>query len=142
MGFWGFGAGTVRTKSEVQQIRDVGGTLVVSPHTDVDLIEYTRELSLVSIPGFYTATEAMNALSAGASYLKFFPADLTIYRSLKAILPQNAKVIAVGGIQPESIPSWSGVSGFGIGSALFRPTDTLKDIYTKANRLTQLVRGE
>ena len=83
----------------------------------------------------------MTALRAGANYLKFFPADQQIYRSLRAILPAHAKVVAVGGIQPETLSSWTHIVGFGVGSALFRPEDSLDAIRTKASIFVDAVRG-
>ena len=136
-----FGAGTVTTADQVDRIKDVGGTLVVSPHTDRTLIERSLKNGLEPIPGFYTATEAMNAINFGAQYLKFFPANLQIFHALKAILPNRAKVIAVGGIKTETLSEWTQIVGFGVGSALFRPEDSLDEIYKKASRFVHAVRG-
>ena len=136
-----FGAGTVLHSEQVDRLQEVGGTLVVSPHTDCTLIEHSLSKGLIPIPGFYTASEAMTALRAGARYLKFFPADQQIYRSLRAILPARAKVVAVGGIQPDTLSSWSHIVGFGVGSALFRPGDSLDSIRTKADIFVNAVRS-
>lgn len=136
-----FGAGTVLSAEQVDRLKDVGGTLVVSPHTDCSLIEHSLSKGLVPVPGFYTASEAMTALRAGANYLKFFPADLQIYRSLRAILPKQAKVVAVGGVRAETLSQWSHVVGFGVGSALFHPNDSLDDIHQKASTFVSAARS-
>ena len=136
-----FGAGTVLSTDQVDRIKDAGGTLVVSPHTDRAIIERSLSKGLIPVPGFYTASEAMTALNSGASYLKFFPADQKIFRALCAILPTRANVIAVGGIQPETLSTWSHIAGFGVGSALFRPDDSLEVIHHKATRFVAAVRG-
>ena len=125
----------------MDRLKDVGGTLVVSPHTDSSLIEHTLSKGLIPVPGFYTASEAMTALRAGAKYLKFFPADQQIFRSVRAILPEQAKVVAVGGIQIDTLSSWSHVVGFGVGSALFRPNDSLDEIHEKASRFVAAARS-
>ena len=136
-----FGAGTVLHIEQVDRLKDAGGTLVVSPHTDSALIEHSLSKNLVPIPGFYTASEAMAALKSGANYLKFFPADQKIYHALRAILPTHAKVVAVGGIQTNTLSTWSHIVGFGVGSALFRPSDSLEEIHQKASHFVDAVRG-
>ena len=69
------GAGTVLRAEEVAAVRDAGGTLIISPNTDVRVIAAAVERGLVAVPGFLTPSEALNALDAGASALKLFPAE-------------------------------------------------------------------
>ena len=65
------GAGTVLTPEEVTQVAAHQGKFIISPNTDVSVIRRTKELGLVSVPGFLTATEAFTAMAAGADYLKW-----------------------------------------------------------------------
>ena len=81
---------------------------------------------LLSLPGFFTPSEAFAALDAGADALKLFPAEIAGPKGLKAIravLPAATRVYAVGGVDPDSMAQWrtAGASGFGIGSAVFKP---------------------
>lgn len=120
------GAGTVLSVAEVAQVADAGGQLCVSPNVNVDVITATKARGLLSLPGFFTPSEAFLALSSGADAIKLFPAELVGAKGLqamKAVLPQHARVYAVGGVAPENIADWqrAGASGFGIGSALFKP---------------------
>ena len=120
------GAGTVLSVAEVAQVADAGGQLCVSPNVNVDVITATKARGLLSLPGFFTPSEAFLALSSGADAIKLFPAELVGAKGLqamKAVLPQHARVYAVGGVAPENIQDWqrAGASGFGIGSALFKP---------------------
>ena len=70
------GAGTVLTTQDVYKVRDAGGTLIVSPNCDVDVIRASKSAGMASWPGVMTPTECFAALKAGADGLKFFPASL------------------------------------------------------------------
>ena len=100
------GAGTVLTPEQVAAVADAGGQVVVSPNTDPAVIRATKAAGLLSLPGFFTATEAFAALAAGADGLKLFPADAAgpaVVKALKAVLPAASDVFAVGGIEPSSL---------------------------------------
>ncbi|PZN95258.1 MAG: 2-dehydro-3-deoxy-6-phosphogalactonate aldolase, partial [Alphaproteobacteria bacterium] len=100
--------------------------LVISPNTDPTVISAAKALGLLSIPGFFTPSEAFAALNAGADALKLFPAEVSGPQGLKAVravLPADTRIYAVGGVAPDTIATWrkAGASGLGIGSALFTP---------------------
>ena len=67
-------AGTVRNSSDAAQARRAGAQLIVSPHTDVTVIEYANENDLLAIAGAGTATEIIRAWEAGCDIVKVFPA--------------------------------------------------------------------
>lgn len=120
------GAGTVLNVQAARGVADVGGQLIISPNTNTDVIRETKALGLLSLPGFFTPSEAFAALDAGADALKLFPAEIAGPKGLKAIravLPAATRVYAVGGVDPDSMAQWrtAGASGFGIGSAVFKP---------------------
>ncbi len=120
------GAGTVLSVEDVAQVADAGGQLCISPNVNVDVIKAAKARGLISMPGFFTPSEAFAALSAGADALKLFPAEISGAKGLKAIkavLPKDLRVYAVGGVAPDNIGEWqrAGASGFGIGSSLFKP---------------------
>ena len=58
------------------------------------------------------------------------------------MLPVDARLLAVGGIEPGNMGSyWSaGVAGFGIGSALFRPGKPIEEIAANARRFVGAIR--
>lgn len=119
------GAGTVLTTDNVGRVADAGGTLIVSPNTDAAVIAETARRGLVSLPGYFTASEAFVALAAGATGLKLFPADGTTPGCLKAqraVLPRAIRMLAVGGITPDNMAEWraAGADGFGLGSNLYK----------------------
>ncbi len=131
------GAGTVLTSDEVTGVRRVGGQLIVSPNCDRDVIEAACDEGLQSWPGVMTPTECLNALRWGATGLKMFPASLVGPEGLKAmraVLPSDAPVFAVGGAGPENFAEWlvAGANGFGIGSYLYSPGMSVKEIATRA----------
>ncbi|MFN3837084.1 MAG: 2-dehydro-3-deoxy-6-phosphogalactonate aldolase [Brevundimonas sp.] len=120
------GAGTVLNVQAARKVADVGGQLIISPNTNTDVIRETKALGLLSLPGFFTPSEAFAAMDAGADALKLFPAEVAGPKGLKAVravLPAATRVYAVGGVDPDSMAQWrtAGASGFGIGSAVFKP---------------------
>ena len=68
------GAGTVTTPSLVEMAKEAGAEYIVSPDLRPAVIERTRELGMVSLPGALTPTEINNAYDAGADFVKVFPA--------------------------------------------------------------------
>lgn len=131
------GAGTVLTPDQVAQVADVGGRLIVSPNSDSRVISAACEAGLVSAPGFFTATEAMTALAAGAHALKLFPAEAAgphVVKALRAVLPRDIPLLAVGGIDPGRMADYftAGADGFGLGGALYRPGQTAEMVYFNA----------
>lgn len=127
------GAGTVLTAQTVLDVASVGGKLIVSPDTNVEVIEATKAAGLASYPGVLTPTECFTALRHGADGLKFFPGSLVGpdgLRALSAVLPKGTKTYAVGGAGPDSFAKWleAGVTGFGIGSGLYKVGFSAKDV--------------
>ena len=120
------GAGTVLSCSQVADVAAAGRRLAVSPNTDTAVIAATVETGLASVPGFLTPSEAFAAHAAGATALKYFPAEASsphILKALKTVLPSGVPVIVTGGITPDKMAPWSaaGATGFGLGGALYRP---------------------
>jgi 2-dehydro-3-deoxyphosphogalactonate aldolase len=133
------GAGTVMTTAQVQQLADIGADLMVTPHTDPTLIAAAQGAGLVSLPGFYTASEAFAALAAGATALKLFPAEQAGpagVKALRAVLPASARVLPVGGVSPDNMAAWhaAGAAGFGLGSALYSQGTTIDELGLRARR--------
>jgi 2-dehydro-3-deoxyphosphogalactonate aldolase len=119
------GAGTVLTPEDVERVRDVGGRIIVSPNTNRAVIEAAVAAGLVSSPGFFTPSESLEAIEAGAHALKLFPAECTtpaLVRAQRAVFPRDVPIIVVGGVQPADMRSWldAGAAGFGLGSGLYK----------------------
>lgn len=140
------GAGTVLTVAAVREVQAAGGQIIVSPNNDPAVIRETAAAGMISMPGYFTPTEAFAALAAGAHALKLFPAEganPASVRALQSVLPIDTPVMAVGGITAENIPSWrmAGAAGFGIGGALYRAGKTLDAISADAARFVAASRA-
>ena len=99
--------------------------MIVSPNMNVDVISQTIKRGALSYPGVFTPTEAFAAIDAGAHALKFFPASLHGpggIKAIKAVLPPDMPVLAVGGVSVPTIGEWlaAGSDGFGIGSNIYK----------------------
>jgi 2-dehydro-3-deoxyphosphogalactonate aldolase len=134
------GAGTVLSEKDVADVAQAGGKLIVSPNCDAEVIGATKAAGLKSFPGVFTATECFTALKAGADGLKIFPASImgpAGVAALKAVLPPAVPVYAVGGAGPDNFGQWraAGANGFGIGTALYTPGLTAKEVGEKARKL-------
>lgn len=118
------GAGTVLSGDLVKIAHQAGAEFIISPDTNQEVIEKTRELDLVSIPGALTPTEMVQAHSYGADFVKLFPAgDLPISYVTSLLAPlSHIPLLAVGGVTLQNIPLYlkAGVSGFGIGGGLVK----------------------
>ncbi|MCL4108383.1 UNVERIFIED_CONTAM: hypothetical protein GTU68_065411 [Idotea baltica] len=119
------GAGTVIKIEDVAWVKDVGGSFIVSPNCDQAIIEKTKDLEMGSYPGVYSPTECFAALKWGADALKLFPASLigtSGVTAIRAVLPKEIQMFAVGGVDPSNIEQWkkAGINGFGIGSAIYQ----------------------
>jgi 2-dehydro-3-deoxyphosphogalactonate aldolase len=120
------GAGTVLTVEQVHEVHAAGGRLIVAPNFNPAVVRAAVDLGLACLPGVATASEAFAALDAGATGLKLFPAEMippSAVKALRAVLPDTALVLPVGGITTANLPAYraAGANGFGIGSALYRP---------------------
>jgi len=141
------GAGTVLRPGEVDTLHKVGGRICISPDANPKVIERAKALDLVSLPAFATPTEAFQAVEAGADGLKLFPAGVMGpegLKAMKAVLPKDCPVVPVGGISPDTIAQYLkvGAAGFGIGSELYRPGDTVETVAKNAVRFKEAIRGD
>lgn len=139
------GAGTVTSVDQVDKLAELGAKLVVSPHTNPNLIEAALGHEMMVLPGVATATEAFTAIAAGATKLKLFPAgDLggAYVKSLCEVIPKTIQVLAVGHLTQENLSQFwqSGARGFGIGSGIYKPGDSPKDVSEKAKGYVEIVR--
>lgn len=120
------GAGTVLTAEDVDRVKACGGNLIVSPNIDRAVIARALDQGMRVMPGVMTPTEALAAIAAGARDLKFFPASLLGpdgIKAIRAVLPDDVRIYAVGGVGAENFAAYAaaGVFGFGLGSSLFKP---------------------
>jgi 2-dehydro-3-deoxyphosphogluconate aldolase/(4S)-4-hydroxy-2-oxoglutarate aldolase len=99
-----------------------GAEFIVSPTTNVDVIEICRRYDKLVLPGALTPTEVITAWQAGADVVKIFPSDLTGPSYLKALrgpLPQ-VRMMPTGGVNLETAADFikAGACALGIGGSL------------------------
>lgn len=140
------GAGTVLTPEDVRNVQAAGGELIVSPNFNPAMVREAARLGMVCLPGVMTASEAFGALEAGATGLKIFPAEMitpAVVKALRAVLPMQIPVMPVGGVTPGNMGAYlaAGASGFGIGSALYKPGTTAAQVAENAKNFIAAYTG-
>ena len=133
------GAGTVLKVEQVDLLAEAGAKLIVTPNTAPAVIRRAVDKGMLVCAGCATASEAFSALDAGAQWLKIFPSSAfgpDYIRALKAVLPPEVPVLAVGGVTPENLHSWrqAGCAGAGLGSDLYRAGQPLARTRQQAQR--------
>jgi 2-dehydro-3-deoxyphosphogalactonate aldolase len=131
------GAGTVLSRSDVEQVAQEGGRFVVSPDTNPAVIGATVEFGMTSYPGVFSPTDAFSAIRSGATGLKFFPAEVLGpkgIKAMKAVLPPAIPLYAVGGANPDNFGEYfaAGCAGFGLGTYIYKPGMSSDDVAGRA----------
>ncbi|WP_447940761.1 2-dehydro-3-deoxy-6-phosphogalactonate aldolase [Pseudoxanthomonas mexicana] len=135
------GAGTVLTTADADALRAAGGRLMVTPNTLPPVIRHAVERGLQVAAGVATASEAFDALDAGAQMLKLFPASVygpAMVRALRSVLPP-VPLFAVGGVTPDTLSGYlsAGCQGAGIGGELYKPGQPVERTREHARRFRQ-----
>lgn len=114
------GAGTVLDAETANAAIHAGATLLVSPNFNPAMIELANRYQAVTISGAMTPTEILNTVTAGADFVKLFPAGFLgpdYVKTVKAPLPQAA-IIPTGGVAPDTVKKWfdAGCAAVGVGN--------------------------
>ncbi|MBN9334581.1 2-dehydro-3-deoxy-6-phosphogalactonate aldolase [Devosia sp.] len=131
------GAGTVLTEENVRAVAAAGGRFIVSPDTNEAVIAETVKLGLKSYPGVFSPSDAFKAIRTGATGLKFFPAEVLGskgIKAMKAVLPPDLPLYAVGGANPDNFDEFFavGCSGFGLGTYIYKPGMSVSEVAERA----------
>jgi 2-dehydro-3-deoxyphosphogluconate aldolase / (4S)-4-hydroxy-2-oxoglutarate aldolase len=118
------GAGTLLTVESLSAAIEAGADFGVSPLHNFALVEAAVEAGLPFIPGALTPTEMRSAWSAGATFVKLFPASAVgpqFVRELRGPLPE-IELIPTGGIDAGNAAAYldAGAVAVGVGGALVR----------------------
>jgi 2-dehydro-3-deoxyphosphogalactonate aldolase len=140
------GVGTVLSVDKVHAAASAGARIVVAPNTRPEVIRCALKFGMTPLPGFGTASEAFEAYDAGARYLKLFPGSTYgpgHLKALKAVLPADATVLAVGGANASNLGEWwaAGARGFGLGSELYVAGQSAAATLEKAKAIMKAVRA-
>ena len=131
------GAGTVLTIEDVDRLDGAGGKLLVTPNVEPAIISRARDKGMVTMPGVFTATEALSAARAGATGLKFFPAGVlgaSGITAIRAVLPPELVIAAVGGVSDKNFADYTkaGILAFGLGTSLYKAGMTAAEVAERA----------
>jgi 2-dehydro-3-deoxyphosphogluconate aldolase/(4S)-4-hydroxy-2-oxoglutarate aldolase len=136
------GAGTVLTLDDAKRAVDAGAGLLVSPHTDVDLIGWAADQRVPSLPGAMTPSEVYAAWDAGATAIKLFPAGSLGPQYLRELRGPfgDIPVIPTGGVTADTAAAWmgAGAAALGVGSWL---TGVPAHVASRAAALRHAVHG-
>ena len=145
------GAGTVLKDRQVELTEHAGGSFIISPNMDREVIRKTKALGMFSIPAAMTVSEIVEADRAGADYIKVFPADAiggaAFFRAVRAPLP-GIRLLAVSGVTPENAGEYlrAGAYGFGIGSGIVNAAlckaENYRQIEENARRFSDACAGK
>lgn len=140
------GAGTVMTVKTVDDLAQLGASLVVAPNCDDRIIARADALGMLALPGVMTPTEMFAAIESGAAGLKIFPAELftpAAVKAVRAVLPPELPVFVVGGVNAGNMADYlmAGATGFGLGSALFKPGKPVEDVAADAREIVAAFRA-
>ncbi|HEX6732023.1 MAG TPA: bifunctional 4-hydroxy-2-oxoglutarate aldolase/2-dehydro-3-deoxy-phosphogluconate aldolase [Pyrinomonadaceae bacterium] len=117
------GAGTVLDPETARACIQAGARFIVSPSLNLETIALCRKEGVTVMPGALTPTEVVNAWTAGADFVKVFPAGAvggpSYLKSLKAPLPQ-IQLVPTGGVSLKTAGDFikAGASALGVGSDL------------------------
>jgi 2-dehydro-3-deoxyphosphogluconate aldolase/(4S)-4-hydroxy-2-oxoglutarate aldolase len=117
------GAGTVLDPETARICILAGAQFIVSPALNLETIACCRRYSVAVLPGALTPTEVVQAWTAGADFVKVFPAGAlggaSYLKALKAPLPQ-IELVPTGGVSLKTAADFikAGASALGVGADL------------------------
>jgi 2-dehydro-3-deoxyphosphogluconate aldolase/(4S)-4-hydroxy-2-oxoglutarate aldolase len=121
------GAGTVLSKKQAEAAITAGARFVVSPSSELDLINICHEADVACYPGAATPTEIYAAARAGADLVKIFPADClggpNFIRQMAGPFPEIRFMVS-GGVSLTNVKEYvhAGATGICLGSAFLANT--------------------
>ena len=112
------GVGTVLDAPTARDAIRAGAQFVVSPVFVPSIVEATKSLGMVSIPGTYTPTEIITAWNAGADVVKLYPASHhgpAYVKELLVVMP-FLKINPSGGIDAKNTGDYIRAGGVFVGA--------------------------
>jgi len=142
------GAGTVLTPEMAEDAIQAGAQFIVSPCTNLEVIDKAKSLGAPVFPGALPPTEVVTAWQAEADMVKIFPANVmgpTYLKDLRGPLPE-VKFIPTGGVTLDTAKAYleNGASALGVGSDLINKQlmdeGNFTEIKERAQRFMQIVK--
>ncbi|MCH8029155.1 MAG: bifunctional 4-hydroxy-2-oxoglutarate aldolase/2-dehydro-3-deoxy-phosphogluconate aldolase [Candidatus Dadabacteria bacterium] len=118
------GAGTVLNVDLAKIAASRGAEFIVSPHTDKDIISFSKSKDLLVVSGAFTSNEIVQAWDLGADMVKVFPVAQAggpaYIKAIKDPLP-FIPIIATGGVNNSNLLEYidMGATAVGLWSSLF-----------------------
>lgn len=108
------GAGTLLTVEQVRAAKAAGAAFGVAPGFDPAIVDEAKSQLLPFCPGVATASEVSQALTAGCSTLKFFPAEAAggvkmIKNLLGAFRSAGVRFMPTGGVSAGNLAEYLSV---------------------------------
>ncbi len=135
------GAGTVLDLDTAKEVAEQGAKFIVSPHTDSEIIRYSKENSIFVVSGALTSSEIVNAIKLGADMVKIFPVSAvggaSYIKAIKEPLP-NVDIMVTGGVNLNNIKDYfkEGIAAAGMVSAFLGKGNEIKpDVIVKNTEL-------
>jgi 2-dehydro-3-deoxyphosphogluconate aldolase/(4S)-4-hydroxy-2-oxoglutarate aldolase len=120
------GAGTLLHRPQLDAAIQAGAQFCVSPVLELDLLRMSIEAGVPFTATGMTSTEMWHAWSAGATFIKLFPASAVgpqFIRELRGPLPE-IQIVPSGGVDLSNARAFldAGAVAVGLSSALVRAT--------------------
>ena len=137
-------AGNVLSAEDATGAANAGARVIFSPNFNPSVVKASKIKKALSVPGIFTATEAVAAVDAGADALRIFPADnftTQALREFRTVLPEEMIYIPTGGITAHKVKSYmaAGAAGFGLGTSIYTPGATPDEVRERARVFTQIL---
>lgn len=125
------GAGSIRQKSQFDEVAKRGAQFAVSPGATEALIDTAKKIEMPFVPGAATASEILFLYGHGYRLQKFFPAErlggTAMLKALSAPLPE-IKFFPTGGITAALALEYLALDCVScVGGSWFIPTDLLNN---------------
>jgi len=124
------GAGTVVSPADLAAAAEAGATFAVSPGASAELLRAGREAAIPLLPGVMTPSDVINALAAGYTAMKLFPAaqagGIGMLKALGGPFPQ-VRFCPTGGIDAASAPGFLALPNVAcVGGSWLTPADRVR----------------
>ncbi len=133
------GAGTILSAEQVKEAYDSGAEFIVTPVVLPEVVDAAHDLSIPVAIGASTPTEIFTARSAGADWVKIFPAEALggpdyIAQVLGPL--DGTPILVSGGLTAENYLGYldAGAEVIGFGDAVFDPELAVEGRYDEFER--------
>ncbi|SHH60378.1 ketohydroxyglutarate aldolase [Clostridium intestinale] len=137
------GAGTVLDSETARHAILHGAQFVIAPNYDEGVAKICNRYQIPYAPGCTSLTEAVDALSLGAAFIKAFPISdfygAKLVKVFKTPLPYMP-ILASGGITLDNLHVWleNGVDVCGFGGLLTQ--GSIEDIAENARKISEIIK--